>query len=144
MSNFSQTYQCYLQGYIGDVKGNSWDSERLMQALALGVYHRTTGKAPLLRSVEVTAALKTSTAPMPAHQKPIVGDVTLTGIDPNKLIAAIKGVRELTYFGFKEAKDIVDSVRHEGKPYLLLKGCPDKAEHWATQLRSYGCTVEVK
>lgn len=139
----SATYEAYLHGYQGQTYGMG-TRYRLLQALALGVHHRTTGKPPLLRSVEVTALLKTSTASMPEHQRPIVGDVTLMGVDPKQPIAAIKCVRELTYMGLKEAKDIVDSVRHEGKPYLLLKGQPDKAREWATQLRSYGCTVEVK
>lgn len=145
MSNFSAIYQHYLQGYIGDIKESTFSSsERKMKALALGVHHRTTGKPPLLRSVEVTALLKSSTAPTPEHQRPIIGDVTLVAVDPEQPITAIKCVRELTYMSLKEAKNVVDSVRHEGKPYLLLKGEPDKAKEWATQLRSYGCTVEVK
>lgn len=61
MSNFSNVYRAYLDGYA---QASNWgpDTEREAQALALGVHHRTAGKPPLMRSTDVTAELRAAGA----------------------------------------------------------------------------------
>ena len=152
MSNYSGVYQVYLTGYAGvDAGAGSPTTERLAQALALGVHHRVTSKPPLMSSVAVTAELcalkpKTVTAPVSFTR------LLLVGISRATKIHAIKNVKEISNMGLREAKDIVNAVEL-GKSQDLASTV---AGWWrpeltpserliaaAKLLREAGCTVEV-
>jgi large subunit ribosomal protein L7/L12 len=63
----------------------------------------------------------------------------LTDVGPNKILV-IKGVRELTGLGLKEAKDLVDAA-----PKAVREGVTkEEAEEVKTKLSETGATVEVK
>ncbi len=155
MSNFSSVYQVYLTGYAGVDKGVGMPTtERLCQALALGVYHRTTSKPLLMSSVAVTAELRAMIEAMKTRGR---GNLTLVSVNTSNKIGVIKVVRELTNLGLKEAKDLVDGVTgpsvysrenilqgyEGGKPHVLFTGQPDRVEAAAKLLREAGCVVEV-
>ena len=65
-------------------------------------------------------------------------DVILKEIGPNK-INVIKGVRELTTLGLKEAKDLVESAPTNIKEAVSK----DDADESKTKLEAAGATVEV-
>ena len=75
----------------------------------------------------------------PAAAEKIEFDVVLKSAGAEK-IKVIKGVRELTSLGLKEAKDLVD-----GAPKTLKEGVSkDEADKIAAQLKEVGADVEVK
>ena len=66
-------------------------------------------------------------------------DVVLEGFGENK-IAVIKGVRELTKLGLKEAKEVVESA-----PKAVLEGVKkDEAEAAKEKLEAAGAAVTLK
>ncbi|MDA0987588.1 MAG: 50S ribosomal protein L7/L12 [Chloroflexi bacterium] len=66
-------------------------------------------------------------------------DVVLKEIGPNK-INVIKGVREVTTLGLKEAKDLV-----EGAPQTVKEGIPrEEAEKIKEKLEAAGAVVSVQ
>ena len=66
-------------------------------------------------------------------------DVILEGFGDNK-IAVIKAVRDITGFGLKEAKELV-----EGAPSPVQEGvAKDKAEEMKSQLEEAGAAVTLK
>ncbi|MFB2877537.1 50S ribosomal protein L7/L12 [Floridanema aerugineum] len=67
-------------------------------------------------------------------------DVVLEEVPANKKIAILKVVRELTGFGLKEAKDLVESVPQVVKSAIDL----DIAEDIKHQLESVGAKVSLK
>ncbi|MFB2892989.1 50S ribosomal protein L7/L12 [Aerosakkonemataceae cyanobacterium BLCC-F50] len=67
-------------------------------------------------------------------------DVVLEEVPANKKIAILKVVRELTGFGLKEAKDLVESVPQVLKSAIDL----DIAEDIKHQLESVGAKVSLK
>jgi len=145
VSNFSSVYQVYLTGYAGVDEGAGMPTtERLCQALALGVYHRTTSKPPLMSSVAVTAELRAMSDKVPPVVTPkIVGDLKIVGgVTPATKLPIIKAIREITYLGLKEAKDVADEVQF-GIQKTILTAQPDRVEAAAKLLREAGCVVEV-
>ena len=170
MSNFSNTYQCYLQGYCGDTDelGLYGITQRQMQATALGVYHRVAAKPPMMSSVDVVAELRRMCGMGPSaaviavamsHCQPTAAstpekssfDVVLTKIDPSNPIAAIKGVRECRFpfsdkdSSLKACKELVDDVRAADSMsrIVLANVTQEQAFTAAKILRYYGCTVEI-
>lgn len=150
MSNFSNVYKHYLQGYVGDVY-NAAPSEQQLKALALGVYHRTTSKPPLMSSVAVTAELRAMSDTKTAA--PCKAYTTLElrgGVSGSTKIPIIKVIREITGLGLKESKDITDDVE-VGRTTLVRPGSwwhpeltdSDRVEAAAKLLREAGCVVEV-
>jgi large subunit ribosomal protein L7/L12 len=66
-------------------------------------------------------------------------DAVLTEVGPNK-IRVIKGVRELTGLGLKEAKDLVDAA-----PKAVKEGvAKEEAEAVKVKLAEAGATVEIR
>ena len=66
-------------------------------------------------------------------------DVIIKEIGPNK-ITVIKGVREVTTLGLKEAKDLV-----EGAPQAVKEGIPkDEAEKVKAKLEEAGAVVAIQ
>ena len=66
-------------------------------------------------------------------------DVVITGVGQSKILA-IKGVRDVTGLGLKDAKDLVESV-----PATVKKGlAKEEAEEVAQKLRESDLTVEVR
>ena len=66
-------------------------------------------------------------------------DVELTEVGPNK-VKVIKGVREVTGLGLKEAKDVVD-----GAPKVVKQGASkDEAEDVKAKLEAEGAKVTLK
>ena len=66
-------------------------------------------------------------------------DVELTEVGPNK-VKVIKGVREVTGLGLKEAKDVVD-----GAPKVLKQGASkEEAEDIKTKLEAEGAKITLK
>lgn len=153
MSNFSNAYKMYLLGYVGEVGGRVQEmiSERQAQALALGVYHRTASKPPLMSSVVVMAELRAMTSKM--RTEPVTFTRLLfTNVAFNQKIPAIKAVREISNLGLKEAKDVCDDVCggdardlvHIVNPFWRPELTPsDRIVAAAKLLREAGCTVEV-
>lgn len=153
MSNFSKTYACYLQGYNDTpvLFISSAPTERLCQALVLGVYHRKTLKPPLMSSAAVTAELRAMTSKM--RTEPVTFTrLLLTNVAFNQKIHAIKAVREISGLGLKEAKDICDDVCsgdardlvHIVNAFWRPELTPsDRIVAAAKLLRDAGCTVEV-
>lgn len=67
-------------------------------------------------------------------------DVVITAQADGRKITAIKGVREVTGLGLKDAKDLVDSI-----PAVVKTGLSKKdAETVAAKLRESSLTVELK
>lgn len=123
MSNFSKTFANYLRGYIGS------------NALAI---------PPLMSSVAVTAELRAMSDKVPSVVTPkIVGDLKIVGgVTPATKIPIIRAIREVTYLGLKEAKDVADEVQ-AGIQKTILTAQPDRVEAAAKLLREAGCIVEV-
>jgi len=66
-------------------------------------------------------------------------DAVLTEVGPNKILV-IKGVRELTGLGLKEAKDLVDAA-----PKAVKEGvAKEEAEAVKVKLAEAGATVEIR
>ena len=66
-------------------------------------------------------------------------DVELTEVGPNK-VKVIKGVREVTGLGLKEAKDVVD-----GAPKVVKQGASkEEAEDVKAKLEAEGAKVTLK
>ena len=66
-------------------------------------------------------------------------DAVLTEVGPNKILV-IKGVRELTGLGLKEAKDLVDAA-----PKAVKEGvAKEEAEAVKQKLAEAGATVEIR
>ena len=145
MSNFSNSYQLYLQGYAGfeaGIKSGAGypDTERLAQALALGVHHRVTSKPPLMSSVAVTAELRATTVATKKHAESPRVSVVLTAAPLPAAIPLIRAVREVTGLGLKEAKDLVEAT-----PAVIKEGVSKKdADDMKKQLEEAGATVEIK
>jgi large subunit ribosomal protein L7/L12 len=67
-------------------------------------------------------------------------DVVITGIADGRTILAIKGVREVTGLGLKDAKDLVDSM-----PSVVKEGISKSdADKIAAQLKESSLLVEVR
>ena len=78
-------------------------------------------------------------AAAPAAEEKTEVDVVLKAAGANKL-AVIKGAREITGLGLKEAKDLVESA-----PKTIKEGVSkEDAEKIAEQLKAAGAEVEVK
>jgi len=75
----------------------------------------------------------------PAEEEQTEFTVTLTAVGDSK-INVIKAVRELTQFGLKEAKDLVDAAP---KPVLENVSKAD-AEKAVARLKEAGATAELK
>jgi len=65
-------------------------------------------------------------------------DLVLEDAGPNK-IGVIKVVRELTGFGLKDAKDLVD-----GAPKTVRTGVKRDVEEWVKKLREAGAKATLK
>ena len=77
-------------------------------------------------------------AAAPAGEKSEI-DVGLAGVGSNK-IAVIKGVREVTGLGLKEAKDLVESA-----PKAVKEGvAKEEAEELKKKIEASGAKVELK
>jgi large subunit ribosomal protein L7/L12 len=77
-------------------------------------------------------------AAVPAEEKTEF-DAVLTEVGANKILV-IKGVRELTGLGLKEAKDLVDAA-----PKAVREGVTkEEAEQVKEKLAEAGATVEVR
>jgi large subunit ribosomal protein L7/L12 len=106
----------------------------------------------LVKAVEekfgVTAAAPVAVAAAPAAggdgaaaaaEEKTEFDAVLTDVGANKILV-IKGVRELTGLGLKEAKDLVDAA-----PKAVREGVTkEDAEEVKTKLAEAGATVEVR
>ena len=67
-------------------------------------------------------------------------DVVVVGVEGNNAIQAIKGIREATGWGLREAKDFVDSL-----PNVLRAGLPEpEAKVLAQQLRRSHLVVQLR
>ena len=67
-------------------------------------------------------------------------DVVITAVADGRKITAIKGVREVTGLGLKDAKDLVESA-----PAFVKTGLTkEEAEFVAAKLRESSLTVEIK
>ncbi len=78
-------------------------------------------------------------AAAPAAEEQTEFDAVLTEVGANKILV-IKGVRELTGLGLKEAKDLVDAA-----PKAVKEGVTkEEAEAVKEKLAEAGATVEVK
>jgi large subunit ribosomal protein L7/L12 len=87
----------------------------------------------------VAVAAPAAAAGVPAAEEKTSFDVVLKAVGANKL-AIVKLVKELTGFGLKEAKDLVDSA-----PSTLKEGATkDEADAMKKQLEEAGAEVELK
>ena len=67
-------------------------------------------------------------------------DVVITGVVDSQNIIAIKGVREVTDLGLKDAKDLVDGI-----PSVVKQGLSkSEAEKVAEKLKQSSLIVEVR
>jgi large subunit ribosomal protein L7/L12 len=74
-----------------------------------------------------------------SQSNPAAFDVVITAVGQSKILA-IKGVREVTGLGLKDAKDLVESA-----PVAVRKDLPKaEAEGIAQKLRESGMTVEIR
>jgi large subunit ribosomal protein L7/L12 len=94
--------------------------------------------------VKAQAAVAVAAAPAAAAAAPAAEstdfEVTLTEVPADKKISIIKGVRELTGLGLKEAKDLVDSA-----PKQLKASAPKaEAESMKKKLEEAGAKVTLK
>ena len=88
----------------------------------------------------VAAVAAGSGAAAPAVEEKTSFDVILKTSPADKKIQVIKGVREMTSLGLKEAKDLV-----EGIPKTVKAGIPkEEAEAIKKKLEETGATVEIK
>ena len=92
-------------------------------------------------TASVTASPKTSptaTPAAPAHETSSF-DVILTGINPARKIDVIRVVREITGFGFKDSKDIVEALPKTIKEDISKAD----AEKYKAALAEVGATVAL-
>ena len=75
----------------------------------------------------------------PAAEEKTEFDVVLKAAGANKL-AVIKGAREITGLGLKDAKDLVEAAPQAIKEAIAK----DEAEKIAEQLKAAGAEVEIK
>ena len=95
-----------------------------------------TAAAPV--AVAAAPAAGDGAAAAPAEEKTEF-DAVLTEVGANKILV-IKGVRELTGLGLKEAKDLVDAA-----PKAVKEGVTkEEAEQVKEKLAEAGATVEVR
>jgi len=95
-----------------------------------------TAAAPV--AVAAAPAAGDGAAAAPAEEKTEF-DAVLTEVGANKILV-IKGVRELTGLGLKEAKDLVDAA-----PKAVREGVTkEEAEQVKEKLAEAGATVEVR
>ena len=95
-----------------------------------------TAAAPV--AVTAAPAAGDGAAAAPAEEKTEF-DAVLTEVGANKILV-IKGVRELTGLGLKEAKDLVDAA-----PKAVREGVTkEEAEQVKEKLAEAGATVEVR
>jgi large subunit ribosomal protein L7/L12 len=74
-----------------------------------------------------------------SQSNPATFDVVITAVGQSKILA-IKGVREVTGLGLKDAKDLVESA-----PAVVKEELPRaEADEIAHQLRESDLTVEVR
>ena len=91
-------------------------------------------------SVGAVAAVAAPVAVVEAVEEKIAFDVTLTDVPADKKIAILKVVRNVTGFGLKESKDIVDNV-----PKLLKEGATkDESESIKKEIEAAGGKVTIK
>jgi large subunit ribosomal protein L7/L12 len=102
----------------------------------------------LRRYLEEAHGLRPATAVQPERERVIVPppppreqfwDVRLDGFEPDRKVAAIKEMRELTSLGLREAKALV-----EGPPRILKGGLTeDEAAKLRDQLAAEGLKVSL-
>jgi large subunit ribosomal protein L7/L12 len=91
-------------------------------------------------SVGAVAAVAAPVAVAEAVEEKTAFDVTLTDVPADKKIAILKVVRNVTGFGLKESKDIVDNV-----PKLLKEGATkDESESIKKEIEAAGGKVTIK
>ena len=91
-------------------------------------------------SVGAVAAVAAPVAVVEAVEEKTAFDVTLTDVPADKKIAILKVVRNVTGFGLKESKDIVDNV-----PKLLKEGATkDESESIKKEIEAAGGKVTIK
>ena len=94
--------------------------------------------APMAMMVGSAAGAAEAAAPADEEEKTEF-DVIIKEIGPNK-INVIKGVRELTTLGLKEAKDLVESAPHAVKEGISK----EDAEQVKEKLEAAGAVVAVQ
>jgi len=88
----------------------------------------------------VTAIAAPAAVAVEAVEEKTAFDVTLTDVPADKKIAILKIVRNITGFGLKESKDIVDNV-----PKLLKEGATkDESETIKKDIEAAGGKVTIK
>ena len=119
--------------------GDSIVGLTLLEAQQLSDYLKNQyGIEPAAGGAVMMAAPAGGGAAAPAEEKTSF-NVVLKAASPDKKIAVIKVVRELTGLGLKEAKDLV-----EGAPKAVKEGVSkEQAEEIKKKLEENGGTVEV-
>ena len=119
--------------------GDSIVGLTLLEAQSLSDYLKNQyGIEPAAGGAVMMAAPAGGGAAAPAEEKTSF-NVILKAASPDKKIAVIKVVRELTGLGLKEAKDLV-----EGAPKAVKEGVSkEQAEEIKKKLEENGGTVEV-
>ena len=91
-------------------------------------------------SVNVAAAAPVAAAPAEAVEEKTTFDILLELVPPEKKIAILKIVRNVTGLGLKESKDIVDNV-----PKLLKEGISkEEAETIRKDIEALGGKITIK
>ena len=91
-------------------------------------------------SVNVAAAAPVAAAPAEAVEEKTTFDIILELVPPEKKIAILKIVRNVTGLGLKESKDIVDNV-----PKLLKEGISkEEAETIRKDIEALGGKITIK
>ena len=91
-------------------------------------------------SVNVAAAAPVAAAPVEAVEEKTTFDIILELVPPEKKIAILKIVRNVTGLGLKESKDIVDNV-----PKLLKEGISkEEAETIRKDIEALGGKITIK
>src|SRR4051812_28280861 len=124
-----------LQGILDQIK----ELTLLEASQLVKMMEETFGVSAAAAAVAAAPAAGGAVAPVVEEKDEF--DVILTGLaDPGKKIGVIKGVREITNLGLKEAKDLV-----EGAPKAVKEAAPkDEAESLRKKLTDAGATVELK
>jgi len=91
-------------------------------------------------SVNVAAAAPVAAAPAEAVEEKTTFDIILELVPPEKKIAILKIVRNVTGLGLKESKDIVDNV-----PKLLKEGISkEEGETIRKDVEALGGKITIK
>jgi large subunit ribosomal protein L7/L12 len=91
-------------------------------------------------SISSAIAVPTVLAPVEAIEEKTAFDIILDSVPTDKKIAILKIVRNVTGFGLKESKDIVDNV-----PKLLKEGATkDEGENIKKEIEAAGGKVTIK